>query len=1043
MAPTAATASKEDSYAEQPALEWLEELGWERVHGPDIAPDGETPERADWSDVVLKERLRAKISELNPELPVSAVDQAVGQAIRAEYSEVIDDHAHFHRLLVDGFPVSWTDESGEEKDARVRLVDLEKTERNEFLVINQVTISISSKTRRPDVLLYVNGLPLGQIELKNPTDKAATPESAVNQVNHYRSTIPDLYRFVEVIGVSDLLLARMGTITTPAEHFAEWKAMDPKAGEGKSQLEVMLREAFAPERFLDIVENFVLYEQDGGGSRAILAKYHQVDAVNRAIEATVRAQDEDGRAGVVWHTQGAGKSYTMAFYAMKVRRDPRLRNPTIVALTDRRDLDEQLLQTFAAVPVLADAVKQAKKISTGPENLHELLQVPAGSIVHTTIQKFAAPEAEMPVLSERSNIIVLADEAHRSQNEQLARNLLKALPNAIRIGFTGTPIEKGDRSTRLNFGDYISIYNIGRAVDDGATVPIFYENRNVPLDIADPELLEEVEEALESEEEEAATKLIRSEAKLDRVVGSSDRVAKVAADIAKHFEEREAEFVKTLDDFPGGKALVVGMTRRICAQLTDELRSYLGDDAVTCVISAAATDDEFLSRFRRSKQEMRQVADDFKSVEHELKVVVVQNMWLTGFDVPPLHTLYIDRPMKDHGLLQAIARVNRVFRDKPGGLVVDYIGIGEDLRAALPSYAEEDVEDAMVPLDSMISKMNEKHGVLQDFFHGTNFEKREQMSDGERATLFAKVVGDLLLEDDKTKRYLDEYAAFSKLFALVSPDPAAAAIENDADWFGDVAKAARKLKPPEHEADLATKQAVKQFYSDGLAAGEIKDVFEIAGKERPEISVLSDEFLDDLTKKVPDENLQMAFLRKLLDDEIKSRGRTNQMQAQLFSDELEELLARYRNRQLSSAEVVEKLVELAKKMREARHRHEELGLSEEESAFYDALAGKAEDISEADPELVEIVKDLVEAIKNDLSVDWTSHESAEAAIRVKVKRLLRKHHYKPPVVASGGSGGGSPGNGRGSLDYAADLVLQQARVLYKYWPEVGFTDAAV
>ena len=429
------------------------------------------------------------------------------------------------------------------------------------------------------------------------------------------------------------------------------------------------------------------------------------------------------------------------------------------------------------------------------------------------------------------------------------------------------------------------------------------------------------------------------------------------------------------------------------------------------------------------------MAEDFKDPDSKLKLVVVQNMWLTGFDVPPLHTMYLDRPMKDHGLLQAIARVNRVFKDKPGGLVVDYIGIGEDLRAALPSYAAEDVDDAMVPLDSLITKLNEKHDILSDFFHGTNFDQRDQMSDTERATLFAKVVGDLLLDDDKAQRYLDEYAAFARLYTLVSPDPAATVISSDADWFGDVAKAARKLTAPEHEADQATKQRVKQFYSEGLGAGDIVDVFEVAGKDRPELSVLSDEFLDDLTRKVPDENLQVAFLKKLLNDEIRSRGRANKMQAKLFSDELTDLLNRYRNRQLTSAEVVEALVELAKKMREARHRHEELGLSEEESAFYDALAGKADDWK-ADEELVTIVKELVAAIKADLSVDWTTHGDAEAAIRVKVKRLLRKHQYQPPAAANGGRGGaGRP------LDTAADLVLDQARVLYKYWPDVEGLDS--
>jgi type I restriction enzyme R subunit len=552
-------------------------------------------------------------------------------------------------------------------------------------------------------------------------------------------------------------------------------------------------------------------------------------------------------------------------------------------------------------------------------------------------------------------------------------------------------------------------------------VPIYYESRNVPLAIGDEALVDAVEETLGSEEDEAAARLITAEAQLDRVVGAGDRIERVADDIARHFTERQ----KTLE----GKAMVVGMTRRICSQLTDQLRDRLGDKAVTCVITASADEEEMLNRWRRSKQEMRQVADEFKDPESPLRIVVVQNMWLTGFDVPPLHTLYIDRPMKDHGLLQAIARVNRVFRDKPGGLVVDYIGIGEDLRAALPAYTPEEVEGSMVPLEAVIAKLREKHEVLAEFFHGIDFRSRHDLPPTELATMFGAVVGKLLADDETTERYLTEHASFSKLFALVSPDPTATELADDAAWFSDVAKAARKLAPPKYEVSPAARQAVKQFFSEGLAAGEIVDVFSIAESDRPEVSVLSDEFLDSLGERVPSQDLQVALMKKLLNDEIRTSRQRNRMQAKLFSDELADLLARYHNRQLTSAEIVEALVELAKKMRAARKRHEELGLTEEEAAFYDALAGQPEDWK-ADEQLVAIAKELVSNIKADLSVDWTSHESAEAAIRVKVKRLLRKHHYQPPAASTGG-GGGKP------LDVAADLVLDQARSLYRNWPDIG------
>ncbi|HET7510434.1 MAG TPA: type I restriction endonuclease subunit R [Solirubrobacterales bacterium] len=1018
--------SKEDVYAEQPTLQWLGEIGWEVEHGPELGPEGSMPERESWRDVVLVGRLRSAVAGLNPELPDDAVEHVVQQVLTSNSPNVIEDHADFHRLLIDRVPVSYQDADGIERSVRAKLVDFEHPEENDFLALNQFTIVVGSKNRRPDVLLFINGIPLGQIELKNPADEKATPEAAVTQVAHYAETIPPLYRFVEIIGVSDLIQARVGTITTPAEHFAEWKTMDPDEGKDKSELEVMLRGAFSPVRLLDLVHSFVLFEVDAGKTTKVLAKYHQVDAVNRAVEATAEAMRGDGRAGVVWHTQGAGKSYSMVFYAQKLRRDPRFENPTLVCVTDRIDLDDQLMQTFAKQVELAQAVKQADEVSGGSGSLHELLKVPAGEIVFTTIQKFVPPAGsdQMPALSERHNVIVISDEAHRSQYADFARNLRKALPNATRIGFTGTPIETDRKSTSLTFGDYISVYDITRAVEDGATVRIYYEGRIVPLDISDADLVAETEKLLQQEDEEAAGKLISSETKLDRVVGSAARLDKVAADIAAHFREREK--------LMAGKAMVVGMNRAICVELTERLKEALGEEAVTCVITAQATEPK-LNAYRRSKAEMKQVADDFKDPDHPLKMVVVRDMWLTGFDVPPLHTMYIDKPMRDHGLLQAIARVNRVFRDKPGGRVVDYIGIGEDLRKALPRYAAEDVEDAMVPVRQVISKLREKHEVVCEFFHGLDWRDRDKLDAAGRATLLAQAHAKVVEDEEQTKRFLDEQAAFARLLALVNPDPAVEEFLDDAEFFAEVAASVRKYTPPEGEPSEAARQAVKQVFSAGLGAGEVTDVLGLSGDERPEVSILSDQFLDDLQRKMAEPPLVVAFLKKLLGDEIRARGRRNQMQAKLFGDELEAALARYRNRQITGAEIVKALVGLAKKVRDARHRHDELGLSEEEAAFYDALVGSAEEIT-ADPKIAEIARDLVQGIRADLSVDWTSHESREALIRRKIKRLLRKHHYRPPE--QGGSGGG----GRMSLERATALILDQARVLYYKWPEVDSPD---
>jgi type I restriction enzyme R subunit len=1014
--------SKEDAYVEQPALQWLAELGWEVEHGPELGPEGSMAERDRWRDVVLVGRLRSAVSGLNPELPDDAVEHVVQHVLTGASPNPIEDHADFHRLLVDQIPVTYQDAEGIERGARAKLVDFEHPERNDFLALNQFTVIVGSKNRRPDILLFVNGLPLGQVELKSPADEKATPESAANQVAHYAETIPPLYRFIEIVGVSDLIQARVGTISTPPEHFAEWKTMDPADGKGKSELEVMLRGAFSPARLLDLIRSFVLVEIDAGKTTMVLAKYHQVDAVNRAVEATAAAMAGDGRAGVVWHTQGAGKSYSMLFYAQKLRRDPRFENPTVVCVTDRIDLDDQLMQTFAKQFELAQSVKQAEEVSGGPGSLHELLKVPAGGIVFTTIQKFAPPAGSdaMPVLSERRNVVVVSDEAHRSQYADFARNLRKALPNATRIGFTGTPIETDRKSTSLTFGDYISVYDITRSVEDGATVRIYYEGRIVPLDISDVDLVAETEKLLEEEDEEAAGKLVSSETRLDRVVGSKARLDKVAADIAAHFTERE----KLLT----GKALVVGMSREICVELTERLQEALGEEVATCVITAQATEPK-LNKYRRSKAEMKQIAEDFKDPEDPLKVVVVRDMWLTGFDAPPLHTMYVDKPMRDHGLLQAIARVNRVFRDKPGGLIVDYIGIGEDLRKALPRYAAKDVENAMIPLRQVISKLREKHEVLCEFFYGLEWRERQKLDPGRRATLLAQAHAKVVEDEEQTKRFLDDQSAFARLLALVNPEPAVEEFLDDAEFFAEVAASVRKYTPPAGEPSEAARQAVKQVFSEGIGAGEVTDVLGLSGEERPEVSILSDEFLDDLQKKMAEPPLAIAFLKKLLNDEIRSRGRRNQMQAKLFGNELEAALARYRNRQIIGAEVVKALVELAKKVRDSRHRHEELGLSEEEAAFYDALAGSAEDFA-ADPTIADIARDLVKGIRADLSVDWTSHESREALIRRKIKRLLRKHQYRPPEMGSAGGGG------RMTLERATALILDQARVLYYRWPEV-------
>ncbi|MGB0097608.1 MAG: type I restriction endonuclease subunit R [Solirubrobacteraceae bacterium] len=976
---------------------------------------------------MLVDRLRRAVARINSRLSPEAVQRACDLVMTTTSPSVIEDHRSFHDLLLAGVPVAYQDADGQERYEHARVVDFEELWNNEFLAVNQLTIIEGGKNRRPDILLYVNGLPLGQIELKAPGVKNMA-EAIVNQVRHYTDTIPTLYRYVEIVGASDYMSARVGTITTPPEHFAEWKTMASDDSErARPQLELMIDGVFAPDRFLDLIRDFVFFETDGAKTWKVLAKYHQVDAVHAAVESVARAMGGDRRGGVVWHTQGAGKSYTMVFLVNKLRRDPRFGNPTIVAVTDRTDLDNQLADTFTGTH-LAVACEQADEITGGPNSLHALLNVPAGGIVFTTIQKFApARGRKMPVLSERENVIVMADEAHRSQYAKFAENITIALPNAVRIGFTGTPVEKADRSTLLVFGEYVSVYRMRQAQEDHATVPIYYESRQISVEVENPDELRHVEEVLEGEEEAAASKLVTAWAKLEKVVGAPERLRRLADDTAEHYRER----CEALE----GKAMVVGYSRRIAAELTGLLRERLGANAVDCVISAQATDRQEISRFRRSKPELKELAKRFKDPEDALRVVVVKDMWLTGFDVPVLHTLYVDKPMRDHGLLQAIARVNRVFRDKPGGLIVDYIGIGEDLRASLRAYDEKDVDEPVIPAARAVAGLWEKYEVLSAMLHPIGFAPGELQRAPHPERLFFDAYNLILESEKKTEDFLDTQTALTRWYALARTNEAVIKLRDDIGFFNKIAAEIRKITVADTPASPAAEQAVRQFFSEGLAAGQVIDIFGFAGKDRPEISVLSDEFLDSITKRTEQPNLQVRLLEKLLNDEIKGRTRANQMQAKLFSEEVRAVLKRYELKQLTSAEVVERLVEIAKHLRDARHRHEQLGLSEEEAAFYDALAGGVEDVK-ADPELAKIAHELVEGIRTDLTVDWADHEATEARIRAKIKRLLRRHKYPPRMPSPDGGGGGD----LGGFDYAARLVLDQAKALYRYWPDVEVGD---
>jgi type I restriction enzyme, R subunit len=1014
-------------------------VGWDYVYGPHIAPGAQAEERTTWRDIVLVGRLREAVRNLNPQLPGEAVDRVVAEVVTSASPVVIENHRALHRLLLEGVSVVWDDVDGTQRVHTARLIDWDDPDNNNFLAVNQFRLVVG-KPRRLDVLLFVNGMPLGQIEAKRPgqdgeqlgdgqTGVDPSAVDAVNQIDYYRGSIPELYRYVEFVGVTDLRHARVGTIDTPAEHFAEWKTLDDDPAEqAKKPLQLMIEGAFQTHAFLDLVRNFVAFDSDGSRTWKVMAKYHQVHAVNAAVRSVVQAKGGSLKGGIVFHTTGSGKSLTMAFFVNKLlrRAAEQLGNPTIVMVTDRTDLDNQLAGTFARLPALVGSVDQAQDIDGGPDSLRSLLNRPAGGVIFTTIQKFQltadekAAAAPMPVISDRDNIIVIADEAHRTQYAQLAQNLTVALPNAVRVGFTGTPVELNDRSTRTVFGDYVSTYRMRQAQEDRATVPIYYESRQIPVAVEDPAQLNAVEALLEGEEEHAAAAVIREFTRLEKVVGSPQRIDRLVEDVTEHFTARQ----EVLD----GKAMLVCYSRRIAAEVADRLKQTLGEDAVTAVITAQNTDDAQLRAYMRDKQEMEQVAAAFKKPDDPLKLVVVRDMWLTGFDVPSLHTLYVDKPMRQHGLLQAIARVNRVFRDKPGGLVVDYIGIGDELRDTLRKFANDDAEDPMIPIDVAVKHLREKADVLAAMLHPAGYRLSQPPAPTAIADLYDKAHDTVVVDEETTKRFLDQQAAFAKWYALCRTEAVAIELRWDATFFADLARRIKQFTPPDGQVDPTTRQAVKQFFSEGLGAGDVVELLDMSGDQRPELSVLSDEFLEKLGASTENANLRIRLLEKLLKDEVKARRRTNNLQAAAFSDEIKDLLGRYENRQLSSADVIKRLIEIAQAVRDARRRHEQLGLTPEEAAFYDALAGTV-DGGDPDDQIKDIARALVQSIKADLTVDWTNRESTEAKIRKTIKRLLRTRGYTPPVQPNGNGGGG------GGLDAALERILDQARTLYRYYPE--------
>ncbi len=1038
----------DEAQLEITVCDWLKDsLGYGYAYGPEIAFDGSAPERgaeANYGDVVLVGRLREALVRINPKIPAAGIDEAVRKVTLPQSPSLIENNRAFQKMLTDGVDVVWMGDEGEVND-KVWLLDTADLDNNDWLVTNQFTVIENKRNRRPDVLVFVNGLPLVVIELKNPADEKATIHHAFNQLQTYKEQIPSLFVYNALLVISDGMQARAGTLTAGWDRFMPWRTIDgtdlyrepgnERHTDGQLQpgMETLLKGIFNKRVLLDYVQNFITFEDDGGDTTTIAKKaaaYHQYHAVNKALSSTIEATAENGdrRIGVVWHTQGSGKSLSMTFYAGKIIKHPEMENPTVVVITDRNDLDNQLFGTFTGNK---DLLRQEPVQADSRAHLRELLSVASGGVVFTTIQKFF-PEHKgdmHPELSDRRNIVVIADEAHRSQYDFIdgfARHMHDALPNASFIGFTATPIESTDRNTSAVFGDYIDKYDILRSVEDRATVPIYYESRLAKIELDEnerPTIDPEFEEITEAEEEETRKQRLKTKwAQLEALVGTEKRIGLVAADLVEHFERRQEAMQ--------GKALIVCMSRRICVELYNAIAKlrpewHEDDDSkgmIKIVMSGSASDELSWQPHIRTKKARQAMSKRFKNPEDELKIVIVRDMWLTGFDCPSMHTMYVDKPMGGHNLMQAIARVNRVFHDKPGGLVVDYLGLAEALKLAVSNYtASGGKGQAAIDQEQAVAVLLEKYEIIKDILHEFDYRQVLSAPPEDRMIGIAQAMEFILGLDDGKKRYLQAVTELSKAFALAVPNDKALAIRDEVGLFQEIRSGLVKATVSNSErSPEEINSALQQLVSRAVASTEVVDIFAAAGLDKPDISILSDEFLGEV-QELPQRNLALELLKKLINDEIKTRMRKNIVQARSFAEMLEESVRKYQNRAIEAAEVIEELIELAKKMRKAQARGEQLGLSDDEIAFYDALEVNDSAVAVlGDDTLKTIAQELVRSVRRNVSVDWTKRENAQAHIRVMVKRILRRYGYPPDKQAK-----------------ATDLVLEQAEVLCKDWADEG------
>ncbi|ENU84406.1 hypothetical protein F970_02578 [Acinetobacter sp. CIP 102082] len=1035
-----------ETQLENLCLDWFAENGWEVVHGVDIAPDSSNPLRKDYKQVLIEADLQTAFERLNPHLPVSCFEQVLQKLSKPESLDLITNNRAFHHMLLEGVPVSYKKEDDWVND-HAFLVDFNHIYQNRFVAINQFTIQGTKQPRRPDIICFINGIPFAVLELKSPTDENADIWDAFNQLQTYKEEIPDLFVFNEALVVSDGITARVGSLTASQERFLPWRTI--KNEDDKPQLEweleTVIRGFFDRGLFLDYIRFFVLFETDGGSQQAAgatikkIAGYHQFHAVREAVQSTIAASNPTGdkKAGVVWHTQGSGKSISMCCYAGKLLQQPAMQNPTLLIVTDRNDLDGQLFETFSQAQEL---LKQTPVQANNRDELRQLLaERESGGIIFTTVQKFALldGETEHPLLNGRHNIVVMSDEAHRSQyglkaklsNDGTykfgyAKHMRDALKNAAFIGFTGTPISSEDKDTRAVFGDYVSIYDIQDAVEDGATVPIYYESRLAKLDINKAEIEElsdQVDEVVEDEEDVGSREKTKGEwSRLEKLVGATPRLKQIAADLVTHFEART--------EATAGKGMIVTMSREICVHLYNEiiaLRPDWHDDdpkkgKIKIVMTGSASDKPLLQPHIYNKQTKKRFEKRFKDVNDPLQLVIVRDMWLTGFDAPCTHTMYIDKPMKGHNLMQAIARVNRVFKDKQGGLVVDYIGIANELKQALKTYTDAKGKgEPTLRAEEAYAVLAEKMDAIRGMFAKTNDQAGLDLSSYETQAhrLIIPAANYVLSLKDGKKRFLDLVLTINKAFSLCGTLDETKTLHKEIAFYSAIKAVISKHTSVDRKLSQAEKDStLKQILDNAVLADGVADVFALCGLDKPNIGLLSDEFLEDV-RQMPYRNLAVELLEKLLNDGIKAKTRNNLVQEKRFSDRLQETLRKYNNRAIETSQVIEELIQMAKDFQAEMEREASLGLNPDEIAFYDALANNESAVRElGDDTLKQIAREITEKLRKSTTVDWQVRDSVRAQLKILVRRTLQRWKYPPDKAAE-----------------AIELVMKQAEMLSNAW----------